>query len=74
MKLKCPTCDGRLMYKQFSEEPVLIEATIEENGDINFISDSSDTSIIIRCSINTHHNIPQQLQTKIIDLIEDIRY
>jgi hypothetical protein len=70
MKIECPVCKGILFHKRIDDR--FNSHKISKSGKVTPMSSKSDGSDEVYCSQNVEHEIPTDLQEKILDLVASI--
>ncbi|WP_425263570.1 hypothetical protein [Vibrio owensii] len=66
-KLSCTVCGANLIHKSVLSGTVLQEITGDK---VSLINDSTTRNDTIFCSVNNHHELSDELKTKVEELIE----
>lgn len=67
MKIECPICHAHLIHREDRE--VFKSHRITKSGKVKFLCLRNTGGDEVMCSKNANHPIPDELVTKVIDLV-----
>lgn len=71
MKYECPECKSNLIHIIIINRKVITELySYDSEIKKNITCDESQSEVVVECSNNRLHDIPSDLQLKVVDLID----